>query len=745
VFVLQRIGRRLAAVLAALVGIGYGSSAYSDPEFELSIVSSRADTVSGGDVLVRLSIPPESESESAWSVQLNHHDVTASFRPAAEFGDYRALLTGLKDGPNTLEVWANRELRSKLEVVNHPLAGPIFSGPHQSPFVCQTVFNGLGPALDVDCRAKTLVQYYYKATGKAPEQLVDPHVEIFDRFVQAYRVFTGREPARLPPGFKPYDPKHPAIDVAKAVLPDGRAVDYIVRREVGVINRAIYDIRFLHRPGDRLPTPWSGHGTENGSAWNGRLVYDLSGGCSAGYRQGTLLGFASHEAVLARGYAVATSTLNIAANNCNDVLSAETLSMVKEYFTKTYGAPTHTIGWGDSGGAMELYLIAQNYPGLLDGIIPFLSFPDNATSIPLFSDCALLVHAFDSLKQPWTDVQKSAVTGYATWRVCPVMSGLFIKAYDNCNPDVPRKLTYDPVSRRNGARCDVYSNEINVFGRDSKTGIALRPLDNVGVQYGLAAFNSGQIDAEQFIALNSHIGGYDADGNVVGGRTKADAEAIERAYQHGLVVEGAGLDTVPIIDWRWYADDEGNGHDSLRSFVVRARLLAANGTAANQVILIYPRGDMTLSRLTGPDPESSLFAYRERELIGAMDRWLDNVEADHTAGTQAEKVARDKPSDLADACWTTQGEKITGPNIYGVAGKCSQIYPQYADPRIAAGAPPTGDVLKCQLKPVEPSDYVQPLTSDQLARLKATFPSGVCDYSKPGMGQGLDRATWQHF
>ena len=39
----------------------------------------------------------------------------------------------------------------------------------------------------------------------------------------------------------------------------------------------------------------------------------------------------------------------------------------------------------------------------------------------------------------------------------------------------------------------------SAHGRNPKTGFARRPLDNVGVQYGLVAFNAGAITAEQFL------------------------------------------------------------------------------------------------------------------------------------------------------------------------------------------------------------------------------------------------------
>ena len=52
---------------------------------------------------------------------------------------------------------------------------------------------------------------------------------------------------------------------------------------------------------------------------------------------------------------------------------------------------------------------------------------------------------------------------------------------------------------------------------------------------------------------------------------------------------------------------------------------------------------------------------------------------------------------------------------------------------MVAGAPLTGDVLKCQLKPLQRSDYPG-ITNEQFARLGAVFSGGVCDYSKLGVG-----------
>jgi hypothetical protein len=61
---------------------------------------------------------------------------------------------------------------------------------------------------------------------------------------------------------------------------------------------------------------------------------------------------------------------------------------------------------------------------------------------------------------------------------------------------------------------------------------------------------------------------------------------------------------------------------------------------------------------------------------------------------------------------------------------------RHSSPRQVAGGPLAENILKCQLKPLNPADYAPVVfSSTQLARLQATFPDGVCDWSLPGVGQ----------
>ena len=77
-----------------------------------------------------------------------------------------------------------------------------------------------------------------------------------------------------------------------------------------------------------------------------------------------------------RGFAVATSNLNIFAQNCSDLTSAETTMMVKEIVIERT-ALLYTMGNGGSAASMQQHLLAENYPGLLDGLTTSQVFPDH--------------------------------------------------------------------------------------------------------------------------------------------------------------------------------------------------------------------------------------------------------------------------------------------------------------------------------------------------------------------------------
>jgi hypothetical protein len=501
------------------------------------------------------------------------------------------------------------------------------------------------------------------------------------------------------------------------------------------VNRSIYQFAVLHDPSkESQPTAFAPP-----RAWNHRLLYSFGGGCTGGwFKQGTTLGNLLSDAVVGKGYAEASATLNTFGNNCNDVIAAETMMMVKERFTKTNGKALFTMSRGGSGGAEQQIPIADNYPGLIDGIMPSLTFSDVLANAQMILEANLLNHYYEKAGRALTDSQKLAVEG--TVRLKDFADDASrIDPTKACPPGLMKEQRYDPVSNRKGARCDVFDHTVNILGRDSATGFARRPLDNTGVQYGLATLNAGIITPAQFLDLNEQIGGYDNDGKVVPTRSVADLLALRAAYSTGRVVNGGlGLGQLPIIDIRPYRDalPAGDVHLKFHSFSLRERLQKANGSFANDVLLVGPAP--VQGQTAGSTPVWDLYAIQK------MDEWLTNLSKDTSANPVATKIARAKPADLVDACYTPTGQLIVEAQTYS-GGKCNEFYPTAKSPRIVAGGPVSNDVLKCQLKPIELKDYKVTFSATEKDRLSAIFPHGVCDWSKPGVEQKAPTSTWRSF
>jgi hypothetical protein len=441
------------------------------------------------------------------------------------------------------------------------------------------------------------------------------------------------------------------------------------------------------------------------------------------------------DEALGLGFAVARHSLNRQGNMCgNDQINAESMMMTKEYFIVNYGLPSWTIGSGGSGGAIQQYAIADNYPGLLDGIIASASFPDVWSIASGALDAGLLSNYFDNIRPgDWADpAQRAVVSGFGDWTLGVVWTVGNVRNLDPtiyCDGAVPAELIYHPVDNPKGVRCTITDSAGNIFGRDER-GFARRPLDNIGVQYGLNALNDGLITVEQFIDLNRHIGGFDIDGHLIEERMYADPEALRIAYASGRVVNGGlGLATTPIIDAGNYGDFDGNYHDRFRGFSMRERLKRENGHADNQVIL-------TTHYTKIPAAAAPVV------MLDQMDRWLAAIAVDKRDVSAAEKVVDARPSDLFDACWSEDGEQHVGPADHLSDNICNDLYRPYGDPRTASGAPMANDVMKCALKPVDAADYSVVLTPAQLVELQDVFSEGVCDYSKPGISQAAPIGTW---
>ncbi|HJO11730.1 MAG: DUF6351 family protein [Gammaproteobacteria bacterium] len=689
----------------------------------ISTISTKPWLVTGGDVLVEVELADQPIG-SQLRISLNEIDITGQFKSVAE-RRAQALLVGLDEGDSTITAQLGGGDQSEtLDITNYPITGPIISGPQENPFYCQSsefqLADGAfldGPR-DANCSVETRISYVYWST-EAEE-------------------------------FKPYSPVLGAAPADVGLISNaGAEVPFIVRVETGTVNRAIYEIAMLHDPAEGEIDPWT-----RSQGWNGKLVYTHGGGCRTGwYQQGNRTGGVLRKGLLEKGYALTSSTLNVFGQNCNDLLASETHIMVKERFIEHYGDPVYTIATGSSGGSYQSHQTADNYPGVFDGIIVASSFPD-VTSATIFTlaDSRLLNNYFTATNvESFTLEQQRAVAGYGSWGSIPNLSRGAARLDPLYGFDTPAEeqggevsipalevLRYDAATPE-GVRTTVYDHTVNVYDYVEGSYTAQRPLDNVGIQYGLAALNEGAITTQQFIQLNRDIGGFDRDMNHVADRHQADVQASKRAIESGRILYGgAGLASTPIIDYRSYTDHRENGdiHMIVHQFSTRQRLVNANGHADNHV--------MNVGGLWGYTEDSPDLG----DLFDGMDDWLMAIGTDTLTTDPVSKVVNAKPRYLNDNCWDNTGEtrqKIVEEQTFAGNSPCNQLYPAYPTARHVAGTPLANDIVSCQLKDINPADYSVSFSNEQYAQLSEAFPTGVCDWSKGDASGASHQGTWISF
>jgi len=737
----------LSAGILALVGTTALASPQLPPRnVEIRTLSNRADLVSDSNVLVEVRLPVNIKPKHL-SLRLNGKDVTGQFRYDPPNDRLVSKLEGLVEGDNMLVADANGAGKgrpyARLAITNHHRGGPVFSGPQMQPWICATQngasvpvsvpgtdlsamvtsrISGLdGDPVDAKCNAPTKYSYFYQPRDR--------------QGTNCTFTLTGAAPC-----FVAYDLNSPPAraDIADFTNDRGDTVKNIVRVERGTMNRAIYQLVVLHDP--TLP---NGVLTRQ-KGWNGKLLWNFGASSSTvrfqvPVNQNTVF---NHDA-LAKGFMVASSSLTDNGNNTNHVLAAETLMMLKEHIIESYGPIRYTQGMGCSGGAVMQHAIAGAYPTLLDGIVPYCSYQDQANVIMEISECSLLAARYlnTAAGAALTPAQRSAIEGKANPGFCTVWVSSFLPAYDparaqNCGSGFPPSLVYDPVLRPNGLRCTVPDHDAGQIGTYvDADGVrkANRFFDNVGVEYGLQALRAGAIDAEQFVQLNEGIGSYDSDlrwsgppATAPAGRAMADAAVLANLYQSGISVDAQLLGQVAIIDLRGDQNANGDIHSNWRSWAIRSRLDRANGHHGNQVIWA------TTSNITPG-------AAQLRRAFLTMDRWLDAVTGDPRSWmTRAEKIVANRPLDASDSCLPNRGStdaELSQEVGLGTAA-CPVTY--QGSPRQAAGGPLAEDIFKCQLKPLNltgPDHGGVTFTAGQAARLAAVFPAGVCDWTRPGVGQ----------
>jgi hypothetical protein len=737
--------------------IGVPDSVELQTLVQLKTLSNRADMISGGDALVE-AILHQGLTFRQLSITIGARNVTSDFAVRAD-GRIVGLITGLAEGPNRVIARLMGRPAAGLTITNHRIGGPVFTGPQVTPFVCATPLarpqqgdtpgsnaSGLSTeAFDAQCNIATEVKLFYRTSNPTCLNVVpDPN-----------------PPAVPSPNacFKPYNPLSPPADVAVTTTDTGVTVPYIVRVERGTLNRGIYDMAVLFDPtADDARLGWRPVAPQPG--WNRKVVYSFGASTGQPRRQFRSSGtWADHNA-LSRGFLVTVNSMTDSLFNSNRTSMTETIMMMREKIVDSFGEVRYVIGNGCSGGSINQLTAASIFPGLLDGIQPTCTYPDSETTAVEVADCAALANGYNTpgwrslmtaqgLTQAAINTKKAAINGHVDQSGCHAWVNSFsnvgrpgnyipIVVLDNNtgvigpNPAVttpinncqlPNSMVYDPVTNPGGVRCSGADHAVAIFGRPPGSNRARTTIDNVGVQYGLRALVTGAITAEEFVTLNEVTGGVDGDSNSIPTRSVGDPVALATAYRAGIVSDAVHLAKTPIIDLRGY-DDSGI-HHIWRSFGLRARLDQANGNHNNHVMWRYGTG-LVAPAASGLTLQSFL----------TMDQWLAALKADASNAPIETKIAATRPAAAFDFCYltsdTTFSTKVTDSAICDT----DRFLRPRASPRQIAGGPVAENILKCQLRPLDPADYAPAVLTDaQLARLAAVFPTGVCDFSRPGVGQ----------
>jgi hypothetical protein len=765
----NQIGRRLRAWMslstlataALLLGASTTESCF---EYSIEVLSSPPDQVSGGDARIAIGVPRVVPPHQV-RVSVEGVEVTDAFELIPGTRTLEGVVTGLALGENLLEVRSNGNGNGRpaaeLVLTNHDIKGPIFSGPHQQPFVCTTARSGLGqPLVDnqdafgipvaledengnypsdgrgyptaeaiivgwsKDCSAERRLDYLYRTTGGQWENLENPG---------------GPLPS----------------DIAMTTTLDGQTVPYIVRWERGTNNRFIYSVAML------APVTETDPEQPDDSLWNGRLVFSLQGGVAIGRTQGSVSTSARlPDDQLKLGYAVLNSTGLRTNTHYNLQLGGETALMLKEHFVEDHGVPLYTVGVGGSGGAIQQYVYAQNHPGLLDAAIPQYSYSDMITQAVHVGDCELLEYYFeatDRFNPKWQDVlNRRAIEGLNASRMpsmdqdeaddwndlyflygllgfsAPVPEpGSTVPAITECrrawfgltplvlNPTFTNVSDLDKLAQGvDGVDWTHAGDLVNIYGVDG-TGFGRNPWDNVGVQYGLQALVDGVITPAEFLDLNAQVGSWKEpadmvlDGFPFVGNNPFDFDPWS-ARNMNLSPDGGitpaarrsgditGINAAYESGMRFDGDIDIPVIDWRHYLEEELDMHHSHQSFATRSRLRIARGNSDNQVIWFTDARPFVAFDQTPEAFEVIDEWMANLRANPEQG-----VAGNKPPRAVDRCFTTLGDEIAaGDDVWdGILdddppGACTEVFPLHRTTRIVAGGPIEGGIFKCATKSV---------------------------------------------
>ena len=276
--------------------------------------------------------------------------------------------------------------------------------------------------------------------------------------------------------------------------------------------------------------------------------------------------------------------------------------MTKEHIIETVGPIRFTISTGESGGSIGQIQVANAYPGITNGLIPSLTYPDVWSTAIEVADC-LLTETYwpknPSFSTPRS--RRSTATARPTRSARRGSRSSFRPGFprmaasaDRRSRRRRRRIWHATTSRSRTPKAAARRRERppgELWGRRGQDGFAKRPIDNVGVQYGLEALNlpvanPGKITLAQFLDLNLKIGGVDIDG-----LPTHSARAPTRTSRGSPTARATSTTPGPRAgrDPRSAIAVERRVHTPYHAYVTEARL-AAIGHADNHAIWHAPGG-----------------------------------------------------------------------------------------------------------------------------------------------------------
>tara|TARA_R110000868_G_scaffold207499_1_gene456518 strand:+ start:552 stop:2774 length:2223 start_codon:yes stop_codon:yes gene_type:complete len=639
---------------------------------------------------------------------------------------------------------------------------PLNAGSLQYPFLCQSEESGLGQPLVDNTQGWGVPVFAETPNGKRSDLIVGYSKNCSLRSQLHYLYYLND------------DRKYPQ-QVDADILKVPTNTELLIRAETGTINRSMYTLLMPTTDQDRPADP-------DTTLWNHKLIYYFKGGISIGFQQGKLRLdriIKEMRPALEQGYAVIYSTANETNNTYNIRLQEDTARRVKRQFIGRYGQPLYTMGLGGSGGGLQQYLLAQNAPGLIDGGVALIAYPDMVTQTLYALDCELLEYYFDHLASDhlfWRiPANRQAVMGLSVapdqntgkqprmaWLagLAQLLRGQWpgdTPPGSECNAgwrgstpliNNPEFHTeWDRFARpvRQHSYWTHWQDNRDVYGTDD-SGRAYSPWSNLGVQYGLQALRQHVISPTQFLELNARIGAWKPaddmqparlwhlggdprlyrltpysehnmthNGNVM---TVAPRFHGSLAAAKGAYQAGSvflGKIDVPIMDVRMYLDPEQNIHHSWAALSIRQRLLDAGTNIGLSPLWITTK------------PYNPMW-----NAVAVMDQWLMGI-------NQGLPALQAKPPLARDTCFSKDKQVIaTGAQVWDgdwngkPDGPCSQRMPFFKGSRQVAGDNYAGHTFHCHLQPVEQAlaqGLYRPVNMHPyLTTLQKIFSHGVCDY-----------------